>query len=312
MLVLSKSRSKHIRELSKELLDDIELNRLKAERLLLKAMRLTRFTGSSEIKTWLSYEMLGYKNINDVGYTYLDIVGRWLDKEKEKAVLIPLSQIESSIRAEEIKLNNMSIPNSSGEWASVAIKNSIQSMNYTSQNISKLSGIKSRVLAKLHDFVSEIYYEKVFEEFSEGIFESYKKEINSLLIDKCGNILQRIPSITDRLKEGNKEAISQALTTCRRIIDNFADEIFPPRNDIFQINDKDLSLKADKTLNRINVFVYQNCESKSRQKKIGQNLLNLYNRLSAGVHDEVDIEEARALFLNTYLILGEVLLLGNK
>ncbi|RQD76669.1 MAG: hypothetical protein D5S01_03580, partial [Halanaerobium sp. MSAO_Bac5] len=190
------SRSEHIRELSKELLDDIELNRLDAERLLLKSMRLARYTGSDEVKTWLSYEMLGYK--------YLGIVGRWLNKKEKQGVFIPLSQIESYIRAEELKLSNMSIPNSSGDWANVAIQNSIRSMNYTSTNISELSGIKSRVLAKLHNFISDIYYEKVFETFSESIFETYQKDINHLLVDKCGDILKKVPFVTDRLSEGNK------------------------------------------------------------------------------------------------------------
>ncbi|WP_408954772.1 hypothetical protein [Natroniella sp. ANB-PHB2] len=307
-----KSRTEHIKELSKELLDDIELNRLDAERLLLKTMRLARYTGVEEIKTWLSYEMLGYKEIDEVGYKYLDIVGRWSDKKEKKGFFMPLSQIESTIKVEKAKLKKMSIPDTSGEWANVAIRNAISSMNRTSNRISKLGGIKSRVLAKLHNFISEIYYEKVFETFSESIFESYKKDINYLITEKCGDIIEKIPFVLDRLAEGNEESISQALNTCRRIIDNFADEIFPPRDETFKIGNNELSLKNDKSLNRINVYVYQNCNSKSRQKKIGQNLSNLYSRLSAGVHDEISVEEARSLFLNTYLILGEVLTLEEN
>ena len=53
------SRSRHIFELSKELLDDIELGRLSAEVLLLKAARLARLTGSQEIQQWIEYELRG-------------------------------------------------------------------------------------------------------------------------------------------------------------------------------------------------------------------------------------------------------------
>jgi hypothetical protein len=42
------SKSEHIVSLAKELLDDIELSRISAEALLLKATRLARFAGSQK------------------------------------------------------------------------------------------------------------------------------------------------------------------------------------------------------------------------------------------------------------------------
>ena len=54
------SRSEHILELSKELLDDIELSRTNVENLILKASRLARLVGSEEIRQWLKFEMGGY------------------------------------------------------------------------------------------------------------------------------------------------------------------------------------------------------------------------------------------------------------
>lgn len=112
-----------------------------------------------------------------------------------------------------------------------------------------------------------------------------------------------------RLSDTNKESISQALTTCRRIVDSFADHILPPSEETIQIGDKVLSLKADKPLNRLNAYVHLNCESESRKKKIRQNLQNLYDRISTGVHSDIDAQEARNLFFNVYLVLGEILTL---
>jgi len=57
----------------------------------------------------------------------------------------------------------------------------------------------------------------------------------------------------------------------------------------------------------INAFVYERVKSKSRIIKIRQNLSNLYIRVSTAVHSEVSAEEEKSLFLNTYLILGEIL-----
>jgi hypothetical protein len=73
-----------------------------------------------------------------------------------------------------------------------------------------------------------------------------------------------------------------------------------------------LKLDASKHQNRINAFVHARTLSHSRKQKIRQNLANLYDRVSTGVHGEVTAEEAQSLFLNTYLFLGEILHLELK
>lgn len=305
------SRSEHILALAKELLDDIELSRLSAEALLLKASRLARWVGSDEIKYWIGLEMKGYNSSNEISLKYMDQTGRWIDKEKNKGYWGPLAQHEAAIDAENIKLKTMSTPDTSGDSAFPVMKMYQRQLVSTTNYIAKLSGIKSKVLAHLHSFVTEIYYEKEFDNLSESIFEKYKSEIDTLIAAHAGDVLERIPSVMSRLSEGDQESISQALTTVRRIIDSFADSIFPPTDETISMGGNDVSLGANRHQNRINAFVHQRIESKSRKTKVRQNLANLYDRVSNGVHNDVTAEEARALFLNTYLLLGEVLHIGD-
>ncbi len=301
------SRSEHILELSKELLDDIELSRTNVENLILKASRLARWVGSEEIRQWLKFEMGGYNSSDELSLKYMGLTGRWIDKEKNTGYWGPLAQQEAAIDAQKAKLAGMRTPDSSGEWAGVAIANVTRSMSEVANIISKLSGIKSRVLAHLHTFVTEIYYEKEFDNLSESIFEKYKKDVDILIGTSCGNVLEQIPSVMSRLAEGNQESISQALTTCRRILESFADSIFPPIEDTIEIGSNQLSLNASKYQNRINAYIHQRIESSTRKTRFRQNLSNLFDRVSTGVHKDVTAEEARALFLNTYLIIGEIL-----
>jgi hypothetical protein len=309
---MEQSKSEHILELAKELLDDIELSRIPVESLLLKASRLARWVGSDEIKYWINLEMQGYNSTNEISLKYMGITGRWTDQKEGEGYWGPLAQQESALQAENIKLQGMSTPNTSGDWGlrvmSMHQNDMVSSTNY----ISKLSGIKSRVLAHLHSFISEVYYEKEFDNLSESIFESYKSEIDTLIAANCGDVLEQIPSVMFRLADGDTESISQALTTVRRIIDSFADSIFPPSDETININGNEVSLGANRQQNRINAFVHQHTESKSRKAKIRQNLSNLYDRVSTGVHNDVSAEEARSLFLNTYLLLGEVLHIGQN
>ena len=211
------------------------------------------------------------------------------------------------IDTENIKLKSMSTPDTSGDWAFRVMQMYEKNLQDSTENIMKLSGIKSKVLAHLHSFITDIYYEKEFDFLSESIFESYKNEVDSLISKNCGSVLEQIPSVMARLSDGNNESISQALTTVRRIIDSFADSIYPPSDNTINIDGNDIKLDASKHQNRINAFVHEKIESSSRKRKIRQNLSNLYDRVSTGVHKDVSVEEAKSLFLNTYLLLGEVL-----
>lgn len=304
---MDKSRSEHILELSRELLDDIELNRLSAEALLLKASRLARWVGSEEIKYWIGLELKGYNGSNEVSLKYMGKTGRWTNKEEKKGYWGPLSQQESAIEAEHIKLRSISTPDTSGDYGFSVMEMYQRQLLATTNYISTLSAIKSKVLAHLHSFVTDIYYEKEFESLSESIFEKYKSDIDTLVAEHAGDVLEQIPAVMARLAEGDQESISQALTTVRRIIDSFADSIFPPTDETINIGGNEISLGANRHKNRINAFVHQRLESQSRKSKIRQNLSNLYDRVSTGVHNDVTAEEARSLFLNTYLLLGEIL-----
>jgi hypothetical protein len=303
---VSLSRSEHTLELVQDLLDDLELGRTSGERLILKASRLARIVGADEIKEWLRFELGGFKSGNETSIKYMGLTGRWRKKEDNKGYWVPLAQIEALIEAEKSKLSVMRIPDSAGDNNS-GVPLATRAMDAASGNISKFSGIRSKVMAQLHAFVTDIYYEKIFDNLSESIFENYKRDVDNLITSTCGDVIEQIPSAMERLSSGDSEAISHALTTCRRIIESFADSIYPPTDRTIEIGGNQLKLDAGKHQNRINAYIHGYCDSKSRKQRFRQNLSNLFGRVSSGVHKDVSAEEAKALFLNTYLFLGEVL-----
>lgn len=307
----TQSRSEHILQLARELLDDIELSRTSPESLILKASRLARWVGSDEVRDWLKLEMSGYNTTNPTSLKYMGLTGRWTDYEKKLGYWGPLAQQEATIEAERAKLASLRTPDSSSDYAAIAIGNVTSAMTASASMISRLSGIKTRVLGLLHSFVSDVYYEKEFDSLSESIFERYKRDVDSLISEHCGDVLEKIPSVMDRLAEGDQESIAQSLATCRRIIEAFADSVYPSTDQTIEIGGNVLKLDASKHQNRINAYIHTKTESQSRRQRLRQNLSNLFDRVSTGVHTDVGAEEARALFLNTYLFLGEVLHLGE-
>jgi hypothetical protein len=296
--------------LVKELIDDIELYRISGEQLLLKTKRLLRLNPNLDIEKWIDYELKGYKS-SELGKEYMTKTGRWINKEKGEGYWMPLAQVEASIDAQKIKLSCIRTPDLSGDNALVVTRDVIASINAIGNYISTLSGIKSRVLSYLHDYVSEVYYKITLENVIESIFESYKEDIDEKITTESKDVIEMLPSVMNRLIENDKESISQALLTCRRIIDTFSNFIFPATDETVTIDGNELSLTQDKVKNRINAYINDKIDSKSRKKRLRQNLSNLYERVSSGVHDEVTSEEARALVFNTYLIVGEILSLQS-
>jgi hypothetical protein len=303
------SKNEHTIFLAKEIIDDIELSRLDCKAILLKTTRLARYIDDEKIRTWLRFEMQGYNSKEDISLNYMSRTGRWIDKEKLEGYWFPLAQVEASCEAQKQKLALIRIPDTSGDRAVFVIDRVTNQMNSATTNISKFEGIKSRVVSLIHDFATTVYYQNTFDSLAENIFDNYKKDIDLLIAENLGDIIEQIPSVIARLAENNSESISQALTTCRRIIDSFSDHIFPATDSTINIGGNELSLKKDKVQNRINAYIYNNCESESRRKKLRQNLSNLYERVSVGVHSDVDSSEAKSLFFNTYLLLGEILTL---
>jgi hypothetical protein len=304
------SESEHILELSRELLDDIELGRLETDKLLLKCSRLARLAGSEEVKFWIMHEMRGNAT-GGFSLLYMGKTGRWINSNEKKGYWGSLAEIEASIETAKARLMGSKLGNIGGD----AHIGTINAVNRAQQGISAriitMTGIRSRVLGMLHTFVGGVFYERQFAKVAENTFERYKKDVDALIAEKAGEVLNKIPSVISRLQEGEEEGINQALTTCRRIIETFADAVYPPTTDTVELGGKTLSLDASKYKNRLNVYIAARTTSSARRDKLRQNLSNLFDRVSAGVHKDVTKEEAFSLFLNVYLFLGEVLQLGS-
>jgi hypothetical protein len=316
MSLPEQNKSEHIFQLAKVLLDDIELSRLSGEPLILRATRLARLINSEEIQSWLQYELKGYTCKSELEIKYMTKTRRWANEDEDKdedededeeyrAYWESFAHQEAAIQALEIQLTQLR-PQKSATSITI-ISNSYQRMRIITKQIQRHNIIKSNVIALLHEFVSGIYYEKAFSGLAENIFESYKRGIDATIAEKCGDVLSKLPYVYDRLREGDSEAVSQGLTTCRRIIDTFADAIYPPTEKTVQIGKDTLKLNSSCHKNRINVYIRDRVFSDSRRERLRQSLSNLYGRVSTGVHNEVSPEEAQALVLSTYLFLGEVL-----
>lgn len=302
-----RSKSREIASLAEELVADIELTRLEGQELIFKAMRLARLHGSEFHYGWLRNEMYGYnpESKDPVTSHYYSTTGR--DKHGSG---IPFSEVCACLADRRARLEAMvETAKNKGTWTLPSAEK--QQRDALQGVVESLEALRARILALLYDFVVAVHHETLFSGMAETIFERYKEAVDARLSQSCGDVLAKIPAAYDRLADGDPESISHALTTCRRMIDAFADDVFPPREEPYTIGEEVLPVGAEHTRNRIKAYIADRGASKGCQHRLNQTLRNLYKRVSKGVHSDVTPQEAQAVVLQTYLFLGEVITLAE-
>ena len=149
------------------------------------------------------------------------------------------------------------------------------SIVYKQQDVATLTNImfaSQRVLlvvrARIQEFATRTYYEQMFSGQAETIFSQYQNDVDVLLAVTAKTAFRRSPQAFERLGAGDPEAISHALTTCRRVIDSFADAVYPPRAEPASIGGQQIDVGAPNTRNRLRVFVYERTGAGSRYDRL--------------------------------------------
>lgn len=294
-----------------ELLTDIELKRLKASEVVLKASRLARLVGHAEMTDFLGFERNGYPT-DGSARTWIGRAGRWADEEKKTFYTNPIAKLEAQAESNQRAIDAMQGGgNYSGDMALVASSKHDARILNLSGHLGRTNGICGQVIATVYDMVTEIYHELLFSALQASLFADTQELIDGSLSAASGTALDKIERVSDRLRDGDPESVSQGLTTCRRLIDSCADYVFPARDEPYAIGaEATLKVGPQQVLNRLQAHTHAYGASKSRRDRLRRTLSDLYERCSAGTHSEVTIDEARFVFLQTYIALGEILTLS--
>lgn len=311
----------HVTELARELLDDVELSRLPAEQLLLKASRLARVIEDEGTRAWLRYELDGYPGTPDARTVALRF-GRITSSDATVGYWQPLAGISGVILAMQTQIQQLTVPNihyapssanpdelvslQAGSVTSPA-KKVLERLQHLTTAVSNLTAIRSRVLNAVHEFAARVYYERAFIGLAESIFDRHKALVDGVVAVTAADVTEKIPAIYDRLTAGDAEAISQALNSVRRMIKAFADAVYPAGEGSRQLDGQQYQIGSDKVLNRVRLYLGERCTSRSRCERLNRTLRDIFDRASAGTHADVTADEARALFLHAYLTIGEII-----
>ncbi|RLQ84943.1 hypothetical protein D9754_16530 [Planomicrobium sp. Y74] len=127
--------------------------------------------------------------------------------------------------------------------------------------------------------------------------------------------IQKFVSVYENLKSSNNEDWANAVHTCRRIIKEVADVLYPPSDELITLpSGKKIKVGEEQYINRLIQYIESKSDSGSFKAIVGSNLEFIGNRLDGihnaankGTHTEVTLEEAERYIIYTYLLIGDIL-----
>lgn len=297
--------------LAREILDGIEQGAMQAERSLLKASRLARLIRDGHAEEWLDRERDGYAKDGARSEASFFASSRAFEDEKFD-VYSGIPELAQRSRVLRLQLEQLRLPDVSGEWAMVALRETRQNIAFVADTIQRYEGVISAVERRIHNYVATVYHALAFSAANQGMFEIARANIDPLLLDAAPDLVRKLDYATSSLEDGHPEAVSSATNSIRRLLSTFADVVFPPQEGprIDPADGREVQVGSGQYLNRIKGFIDDNCASESRRRNLKQRITFINERTSAGVHAEVTREEARFILLNAYILMGEILALN--
>ncbi len=300
------NRREQIIKLAEGVLDEVSTHGAAIEHVVNKAHRLATLVGDEHMERQLHHEAVGFRGHEyEPTRNWLIVTYRWNGTD-ETSTNAPAATLEGLAKAARDRILTIQLHVPTGQWAASLSEKQVQSVQKEQIAAIQLEKVLSNVRTQIYRFASQALAKAQFSETSADIFHTFQSGVDAGLAGDLSDVFERMPHVFERLSEGSPEAISHALTSSRRIIDGYANLAFPARSEPVDIAGQLLDCGAGKTRNQLRAHIHVLGFSKSRTERLMKNMTLLYDRVSTGVHAEVSADEAAALVLNTYLLLGEL------
>ena len=272
--------------LSGEIIKDIELARAPLSAIGLKALRLARILNDSQVQQTMVRESAGGDSTKST-------------EELENAVAKGKAVLQSALE----------LPGPyEGKWAL--------------RDMERATGELASRRTLVYDYAIRKHYEIRFSSLAEDVFGRIRSRIDSSIGGAVPDAVRKFTAVHDNLSSDNPEDWSNAAHSCRRVLQDLADVVFPardkPTTQIVDGKPKEIRLGADQYINRLIAYIEDSSNSSRFREIVGSQLRYMGDRLDAllgaaqkGSHSTVTKEEADRCVVYTYLIVGDILSLGS-
>ena len=190
--------------------------------------------------------------------------------------------------------------------------------NTVLNNERRLQAHRAAVYKAVYKYVLNVNYQLRLSEVPEAVFERTRQLVDSRLRDMVPDAVRQFVSVWDSLRSQNVEDWSNAVHSCRRVLQGVADAVYPPNPDGLsevERNGQKIKVGPDQYVNRIMLYVQDRSDSGRFEEVVGSHLTYLGDRLDAlqaaatkGSHAKIQSrEEAERYTTYTYMLIGDIL-----
>jgi hypothetical protein len=174
--------------------------------------------------------------------------------------------------------------------------------------------VLDRVRQRIYFYLCRCETELALGGIAANVFDRHRQRVDALLAVVAPDVLEQMTAAHRRAVEGDREARTHALTSCRRALKAVADLVFPAQAEAFVGKDGTERLVGeDQYKNRLLAFL-EGAAHQTAADVVTSTLEDFVKRIDAlnsldgkGVHAEVEQQEVDLCVTQTYLLAGEVL-----
>lgn len=326
-------------ELAAEILADIELGRVSLTAAALKASRLARLLNDFDAQEVFRHEASGYPStpsgVPPEIWRLAGLAGRtYQQKEPQSgqiktfAYLESVEQLEAQIDSAKLGLQaahdrDISISSANpNQYLWTPTRNYLERRSLHEQITQATQRLSTR-RALIYDYVSRRLYELKFSGVAQDAFSTIRENVDREVGNVVPDAVQKFNAVHDNLRSDNPEDWSNAVHSCRRILQALADVLFPPQSDSRFVREggkeREIKLGPEHYINRLMCFVQDHSTSRRFEDIVGSHLRFLGDRLDAifkaaqkGSHASVARQEANRYVVYTYMAVGDILALRRE
>lgn len=322
--------------LSEDLLRAIELSQIPLTNVALMAARLARLLNDFDHQKIFEYECGGYPSsptgVSPEVWRLADLAGRTYEKKDKEEVktyarLESIEKLEAQLESSKLGIDaardpNVSISSSNphqfvgsggGNWAE---------RKRLHESISEASAKLGSRRSFIYSYVLQKNLELKFSGIAGDAFSRIRLVADELIGGTVPSAAQKFVAVYENLQSDNPEDWSNAVHSCRRILQDLADHLFPatdtPRTKLVNGKEIRVSLGADNYINRLVCFTEDNSTSERSEEIIGSQLKYLGDRLDSlfraaqkGSHATISRrDEAGRYVVYTYMLVADLLKLA--
>ena len=326
-------------EACKKVINGIEDGSVTISSALLQCMKIARLVNDADAMEWLNYELGGYPR-DDEGYL---TTAAWniavhhgrscVDKKDKKTYVFTdlAAELENIISNSKEALGNYYTQgfSVSGEWALAATSRMTENVHQATNNLlntAKTNEHRLSVLkAQFYEYAVKWQIDLQFGKTAKKIFDEYQEKVSLFFSDLSTTTLQKLVAIEDLMEDGNPERYSQVLTSCRRLWEAVAKQLFvealPGYTDktYKTKSGKEIDVSGDHYNNKLSAVIETLQGKAAKNTLVGSEIIYLVdwmeqinNLQSSGVHSDVTREQAMQCIIHTYIALGDILKLRES